>query len=625
MFFIRKIALLLIVLLAAINSHAQQGRAIDTADLLDRVNVNTRNKFINNIFQDAVNSLRKGAEDTVDQEEVLIEKSEERFKRHEGKIIRYIYVQRFGFERTFTDTANRISYFGTKILNLLHTDTKEFVIRQNLFIKEDTRLNAYQLADNERYLRTLNFIQDARIFTKSVRGSRDSVDIIVITKDLFTITGVVDVSGTNSAKVRLAENNLAGMAQRVQGTMLWENNRNPRSGYEFLYSKSNIGGSFVDGTIMYSQIDGGRSDGSEPEEAISLRFERPLVSPLSHIAGGIEVSYNQSANVYNEPDSLFYNYRYNYYDGWAGYNLGTSRFSEVSDYSNKRMRTFVSARYFKADFKNVPLQVGENFDPVYNTREAILGQVTLFKQDFYKLNYIYGFGSTEDVPTGYSISLTAGWHKQLDLERPYAGFQIEHYLVTPRGGFVNASFKIGGFLHDKTIQDASTLASVNFFTRLFTANRLKIREYAKFSFTQLNERLTYEPLRLNNTYGLNEFSTDSVYGNKRISIYSETILYTQRKLFGFRFAPFVFGDFSLIAPEGQDFKQSDIYTGIGAGLRTRNENLVLGTIELKAIYFPRTIQDIPSFRVMVSSDLQYRYKTNFVRAPNIIYLNRDDL
>src|SRR5690606_28830355 len=122
----------------------------------------------------------------------------------------------------------------------------------------------------------------------------------------------------------------------------------------------------------------------------------------------------------------------------------------------------------------------------------------------------------------------------------------------------------------------------------FTYKKWKIREFMKFSYTQINERVTYEPLRINNTYGLNEFSTDSVSGNKRISIYSESILYLHKKLLGFRFAPFVFGDFSLISYEQKDFSKSDIFTGIGAGIRTRNENLVFGTIELKTIYFPRT-------------------------------------
>jgi hypothetical protein len=596
----------------------------DTADILDKLNVSTKNKFINNIFQDAISSIRRNPGDTIDATKVLFEKSEARFQPYEGKIIRYILVEHFGFDKTFTDTSNRITYIGTRILNSLHTDTKEFIIRQNIFMKEDTKLSAYELADNERYLRTLDFIQDARIFVDPVEGT-DSVDIIVITKDLFTLTGFVGISRLNSAEVRVAEANLAGIAQRVQLTGVWDEQRHPQTAYEVLYSKNNIGGSFINGTVIYSRVNGDRSEGPEEEDAFTIQLDRPLVSPFSHFAGGAQLSFNQSTNVYQKPVSGFYDYQYNLYDGWLGYNLGTKHFDDYKNYSGNRNRFFIAARYFQKDFLQSPSQIADRFDPIYNSKEAVLGQLTVFKQDFYKLNYFYGFGTTEDLPTGYSISLTGGWYKQLQLERPYGGFQLEHYLVTPRGGFVNASFKIGGFLHNGRIEDASTLASVNFFTRLFNVYRWKFRQYMKWSYTQLDNRVVYEPLRLNNDYGLVEFASDSVNGNKRISIYSESVLYTNKKILGFRFAPVVFGGFSLMSFENQPFKKSDIYTAVGAGVRTRNENLIFGTIELKAIYLPRTATNQTLFRVLLTSELQYRYKSRFVKAPNVIYLNRDDL
>lgn len=592
--------------------------------LLEQMTINSGSQLLNKTLNDALNSVRRNPTSNPTGGNVLIEKGEERFKHHEGKIIRYIYVQHYGFERSLSDTSNRLTYFGSKVINALHTNTREFVIRQNLFMRENTKLNAFELADNERYLRTLNLIQDARIFTVPVASSEDSIDILIITKDHFTLSAEVDGS-VNSLRLRVTEANLAGMAQRVQATGTWENNRNPQFGTELLYSKSNIGGSFVDGTVAYSQIDGGRSDGTEPESAFLIRLHRPLVSPFSHVAGGLELSFNNAQNLYNKPDSLFFNYRYNFYDFWLGYNLGTNKLYEYANYNNRRTRVFLSGRYFKADYKYTPRQIGERFDPIYNTRQAALAQLSVFRQDFYKLNYIFGFGTTEDVPQGYSASLTAGWHRQLHLERPYGGFQMEHYLVTPKGAFINTSFKAGGFLHNGTLQDASTLASVNFYTQLMHYKKWKIRQYAKISFTQLSNRVTYEPLRINNTYGLDAFRTDSITGTRRTSIYSETILFLHKKILGFRFAPFVFGDFTLVSAENESFEKSDGYTGIGAGIRTRNENLTFGTIELKAVYFPRAVFDLPQFRLMVSSNLRFRYRSDFIRPPNIIHLNRDDI
>ena len=94
-----------------------QGRQ-DSIDLLDNLNFLPKNTLLHNIFQDAMNSMRRSPGDTASN--VLLVKSEQTFMKHEGKFIRNIVVQRFGFERTFTDTSNRITFVGTKILNALH-------------------------------------------------------------------------------------------------------------------------------------------------------------------------------------------------------------------------------------------------------------------------------------------------------------------------------------------------------------------------------------------------------------------------------------------------------------------------------------------------------------------------
>jgi hypothetical protein len=613
-----KISLVIICSFFLIKGYSQ-----DTKDsnFINNLNLGSRSSFINNIFLDAVNSIIRDKNDTGANQNVLILKSEQTFSRFEGKIIRHISIKQFGFEKTFLDTSNRINYIGTRILNSLHTNTKEWVIRDNLFVRENSILNPYKLADNERHLRSLDFIQDARIFVTPI--GKDSVDLMVITKDLFSITGVIDLGGTKSVRLRLAEANFLGIGQRIQATGLWEERRSPRTGYEFLYSKTNFGGSFINGTIAYSQINGGRGFGTEDENAFLVRIDRPLVSAFSHVAGSVEFSRNESQNVYQAPDSVFLNYGYNYFESWIGYNLGTRKLLDENYYNPDRTRIFVSVGYLQTDFFRDPLQV-TGFDPIYNDKKGILGQINLFRQDFYKLNYIYGFGTTEDVPMGFNISLTSGLYKQLALERPYLGFQLQHYLVTPKGGFVESSFKMGGFYRNNNFEDASTLANVNFFTRIFYLSKYKLREYARINYTQLDRRVIYDQLKVNNGYGFNELSTDSIFGNKRINLYSESILYTNKKIFGFRFAPFVFGDIILIAHENLPFSKSDIYSAVGSGLRTRNENLIFGTIELKAIYFPRTAFDIDKFRVVISSDLKFRYRASFVKGPNIINLNQDD-
>ena len=120
-----------------------------------------------------------------DDNDSTIIKSEAYFTPFAGKVIRNIYYRKvkvFG-PRNINDTAFTSSMKLLRLANRLHYDSRQWVIRQSLFFREDQRVDPFELADNERYLRNRPFIQDARIYVKSAAG--DSIDVEVVTKDLF--------------------------------------------------------------------------------------------------------------------------------------------------------------------------------------------------------------------------------------------------------------------------------------------------------------------------------------------------------------------------------------------------------------------------------------------------------
>jgi len=546
-------------------------------------------------------------------------KSSDQFMPYQGKGIRHIYVTKFGFDKLFTDTSKRLNYFGTNILNHLHRDSRDWVIKDNLFIKENTALDAYKLADNERYLRTLNFIQDARIEIVKIYGEPDSVDIIVITKDLFSISGQLDGASNTNFKVGASESNFLGMGQRIEGTALFETTRSPAFGYEFAYSKSNITHSFVNTSLIYTTINPNLADGSLNEQAWAVRLNRPLVSEYMHVAGGLTIGSNESFNSFAQPDSLFYKYYYDTYDAWIGYALGTNK----SHKFDERDRRFLSIRYLQNKFLITPTQIADNFNFKFNDREAVLAQLTLFKQDFFKTNYIYGFGTTEDIPHGYNISFTTGWYKQLYLKRFYAGTEFNKYLASSKGDFVQYYLRAGGFVSSRQLQDASILLGTSVYSRLFLIGNTKIRQYGSFSYTRLFNNVAIDALRIDNPFGLRYFSSDSTIGQQRISLHEETFIFLKYKLLGFKFAPFFFADGVILTPPKEDFSKSQAYYGVGCGFRTRNENLVFGTIEVRMVYFPNNVPQNNSFKILTTIDLQFRYNSTYVHAPNIVQLNTD--
>ncbi len=574
----------------------------------------------NNIFQFAISAFTKSPSDSATNAAVINTKSETPFIPYQGKGIRHIFVKQYGFDRSFTDSSkDRTQNAGSRLLNSLHRNTRDWVIRNNLFISENSALDAFKVADNERYLRTLNYIQDARILVNPVPGNPDSVDIIVITKDLFSITGELDNVSQTSYKGSITDVNVLGMGQRVQVTTSVEPTRSPAFGYEALYTKNNIANSFINASVFYATINNDIGSGLQDEHTKFISLQRPLYSQYSHLAGALTLADHQSFNTYKVNVDTFYLYHYTTVDAWMGYNIGTQN----PGLGSARDRRFVSLRYFRNHFSEIPFQVGDSFNFRFNNRQAVLGQFTFFKQDYYKTNYIYGFGTTEDVPYGYNIALTGGWYKQLYLSRPYAGVDANWYAVTGKKDFIQYFVRSGAFLNNGQIQDASILFGSSIFSRLYLYNGLKIRQYFNVSYTKLFNRVGLDPLRIDNVFGIRYFSSDSVLGDQRISFHTETSFFLKYKLLGFKFAPFAFGDFSLITPEKEPFPKSALYYSLGGGVRTRNENFVFGTIELLVAYFPRKANQSESFKIQTNINLQFKYNSNYVVAPDIVQLNTD--
>lgn len=551
---------------------------------------------------------RRQFSDTVKQE-----RSEDKLKPFQGKIIRDIHVERVGFNKSIYNPNKKIRSSVTRFANSLHTDTRTKIIKQHLFFYKGQQLNPYRLADNERYLRDLDFILDSKIIIEPVEGT-DSVDVHVVTRDVFSLGGRI-TPDPNRFKIGLYDANLMGNAQRVDVTGLFAHSRSPQTGFNAYYKKSSLFGSLTNMTLGYTQLDNGSSYGEENEYAYYIRLDRPLVSPYSRWAGGMELSRNWSRNVYATPDSLFLSYRYNVQDYWAGYNIG------VHNNMNDRTRHFVALRYFQQQFLNQPFQEYELINPIYNSRQMVIGSLTFYEQNFYKTNYVYGFGRTEDIPYGTTATASLGWTKELNLERPYASVDFVKSFVEPRGNFYTARAALGGYLKDKSMQDAILLASASLYSRLIKFKKVKIRQLVEAGYTDLINQKTNRGLTLNNQ--VRGFSPDSLFGSRRIYGHSETTFFSGWSFLGFRFAPFTAFEGGIIQLKvpGQQHSHYKFYPGFSAGVRTRNENLIFGTMEFRAYYFPVTVPGVSTFQFKFTTNLRIKFSGSFVKAPGLLEFN----
>jgi hypothetical protein len=585
----------------------------DTAKQKIQEQDTTRQKFIDKIqntkaSQAFVHSITRSNRDTV-----FNHKSEDAFLPFQGKIIRHIYINHIGFDKTMYDTTRSIKNTVTKIGNALHSNTRDWVIKDNLFIKEGKRLNPYTIADNERYLRDLDFILDARIKVQESEG--DSVDLIVVTRDVFSLGATFNPHSANNYAFKIRDTNLAGWGQRLLFNGVFDASRNPMFGPEISYTKNSVGGSLTSLSVGYTTLNTASSYGEENEYAGFVRLDRPLVSPYTRIAGGFELSHNWSQNVYTAADSLFKKYNYDVGDCWIGYNIG------INNIVKNRTRHFVAVRAFEQKFINKPLQPAEIINPIYNSKTYVLGEFGFFRQNFYKTRFIYGFGRTEDVPYGERLSFLAGWVQQLNMDRLYLGAEFERTLANKKGDFYQYLLRAESYHFQNNFQDIGLLASASLNSRLHVYRKIKMRQYFRVGYTSLIERTTNPYLLLNNDFGVSGLKSDSLKGTQRLSFHSETVIFTNWKLLGFKFAPLAFTDVAFLSKEHQHIFYNEPYYGIGLGIRTRNENLVFGTIEARCTLFPRIAPGGSHFNFSIRSNLRIKSTGTLVKAPSFIQYN----
>jgi hypothetical protein len=308
-------------------------------------------------------------------------------------------------------------------------------------------------------------------------------------------------------------------------------------------------------------------------------------------------------------------------DGWVGYNIAAKK--HVSDQYQNRRKHLLAFRGVYRHFTDIPNINKTIYNSLYSNLTSVLASISVFEQDYYHTNFIYGFGRNEDVPEGFSMSLTAGWTNKNDLSRPYIGFDYQRFYFTRKNAYVNYLFRFGTYYGDNQLEDLSLLTGLEYFTKLRKIKGTKwlTRQFLSGSITQLLRTKLNDPLRISSIYGLPETKYNSIKASTRVTGNYESVFYNTWKFFGFSFAPFGFTNITYLRTTGSAVSEGDIYTSIGAGVRTRNENLVFGTMELRAYYYPRVLENMNIWNIVFNTALKYKYNSQLVRKPDFAVYN----
>jgi len=550
-------------------------------------------------------------------------KNESPFTKYKGKIINQIQVNSVSYEIPFNDTMPSSKKIIRAVEEALYNSTTNKTMLKNLFFNTGDTLYPYLIADNEKFLRELAFIQDARIVASIDPADSNGVIMNIEWKDIFPFGGSGNIGSIESFNAEINHNNIFGLGDKIQINALYDLDRRPLAATGFEYIKRNFMGSFLNLTFGIDKIKPAFNSGRREEYARYIKGDLPLVSPYHSFTGGFEFGTYASSNTYNTrlPYQHMYKYAYGMMDGWMGINIGAGL--RVKDNLQTRLRKFISFRAMSKRFSEIPDTANIKYNIHYSNIDAGLVALNIFKQEYYHTSYIYGFGRNEDVPEGYSFSVVSGLTQRNTKTRPYLGIDYERDYFSEQKNYTNFILKLGGYLHNGSLEDISFLSAVNYFTTLKKLSNPKWskRNFVQISATQQVNTILNEPLYLRSEYGIPTFKNDNIQAATRVSCNIESVYYNMVKYYGFSFAPFMFVNSSYIKLIGEAIEKGSIYTALGLGCRTRNENLVFGTIELKAYYYPRTISNMTPLNISLTTGLRFRYNSQLIRRPDFVQLN----
>jgi hypothetical protein len=543
------------------------------------------------------------------------------YKKFEGSIIRRITIKDLHFGIPLADTSKKVVTTLTRLANKIHHITRTPVIRKNLFFRENDTLRPYLMADNETFLRKLPYLQDATIEVVRVTGTSDSVDVNVIVKDLFALGVAIGSLALNNTDIEITEDNLSGTGNSVTFQGLYDISRRKNFGGGMEYFQRNIGGSFIDGGAGYQSFYR-NIYGLKEENMYYARFTKPLLHRYMRWIYEFNASYHSTRNMYS-PDSLYVSdirYRFYNFDAWAGYNLNSKGFATQAE--DRKLRKLVGLRIIAQEFQVLP---GKYFS-VYNWRYAnlngILGSLSFYRQNFYKSQYIYAFGRNEDIAEGLNLTFTAGYTKKHYISRPFIGFNYQRSSFNVKNNYFSYTIRAEGYLHNKDVEDINLLAGIDYFDHLKAiGTKWKQRTFISLGIAKQINTILNEPLYFDSKFGLPEYKNGDVGGSLRATIKAESVFFSPWSIASFRFAPFIFGNTGLFSPYNSRLSFSNIYSSVGAGLRTRNESLVFGTFEFRGYYFLKKNFFNENYRFDISTNIIFKNNTQLVNRPDFIRVN----
>lgn len=469
--------------------------------------------------------------------------------------------------------VSAISWAGG-IVNSLHVKSEEATVRKWLLFEVGDVLDTRVVAESERLLRVSGLFRDARVYPYFTPGCKDSVELVVVTRDRWTTAFPADASvGGEYASLGIDERNFLGGGDRAAIVGAYNGDPDIGWGARALYDWRNVYGEFVD-VRAYVRYD-------QQTERYSLAVDKPFYTDFDRYGGGVKVARDIGAYPIARGDDLYTFVPYGAFtaDAWAG-----RAFSSVLFPEEWRARGMLAVRRVRIDHDARPV-VAPDSNRVFENRELYLASVSGLRRDYRRTSYVERFGVVEDAPVGWSLSITGGREYGEFADRYYGAVAGTWARSVGADAYVGIDAELSGFRNGARWEQTALRVSTLYRSGLYRSGEWRARFFAQTRLLRGGFRFDEEEIALNRDAGLRGSVTD--FGAKRATLNLEARVYSPLEVWGFKIGGLAFADFGAVADE--DIETARGYQAFGAGVRVRNESISNAIYRVWVAYNPRVL------------------------------------
>jgi hypothetical protein len=526
------------------------------------------------------------------------------------------YFELFGNKRISSVRFSRLDPFGTSIRdtslnaklwiekagNSLHKSTSKSKLMMHLLFKAGDVLNPLLMAENEKLMRDLSYIEDIFFLLEPNKENPDEVDVIVISKDKFEYAVNLNLNADNS-DIQLVNENMFGSGHRLTVGLAQKNQYLPEMGVYSSYKIQNIFGRFINSSIGFSD--------TYLKKGWNMSIDKKFLTSSEENAGGFSFDQVSKFNyiAQDHPIGLDTTVAYLATDSWFIHAFSTS--------NNRIDKTLLTFRYYHQKFNHLK---NESFgdSEFFRNHDFLLTGISFARRNLYKNNLVYGYGITEDIPYGYYYQINAGLDRSQFGLWPYLGFSLSTSFIGREGSYYSGKIAFDGFVDDGSVKQGTFLFSTNFFSRKRFAFNDPYRAFINIELLSGINRLPEEYITIDGRFGIRDFYSSDIKGKSRLKLNLEVVRYLKWNFYGFRFSNYIFSDMAFLSDQMESIFTSNFYAGIGTGFRIYNESLLFKIIDIRFSWFPVLPDGMSPFGANLQGLSKSRFEDFLGRKPEVV-------